>query len=83
MKPLLKTYATNRLTAHCDELLSNFAVNVNLRRYTKASLVDGAMTPRMHKRLVIAAEETWRHYEESLPEFEEALRMVARCRSIR
>jgi hypothetical protein len=52
-----------------DAVLSNVAFNFNFNPY--------------NKRLVLAAEETWRHYEESLPEFEEALRMVARCRSIR
>ena len=40
----------------------------------KASMVDGAMTPRMHKRLCNAAHEMWSMFELLLPAFE-----VGRC----
>ena len=32
----------HRLTAQCDEALSNFAFNVNLRRYTMGAYAYGA-----------------------------------------
>ena len=34
MKPMLKPPATKHLKLECDERLSNFAFNCNLRRYT-------------------------------------------------
>jgi hypothetical protein len=34
MKPTLKAPGTKRLKLKCDEPLSNFAFNFNLRRYT-------------------------------------------------
>jgi len=34
MKPILKAHETNRLTLKCDKLLSSFAFNFSLRRYT-------------------------------------------------
>jgi len=37
MKPMLKGPGATRLTVKCDKLLSSFAFNFNLRRYTKAS----------------------------------------------
>jgi hypothetical protein len=36
MKPMLKATGTRRLKLECDEPLSNFAFNFNLRRYKKA-----------------------------------------------
>jgi hypothetical protein len=32
---MLKAHETNRLTLNCDEVLSSFAFNFNLRRYSK------------------------------------------------
>jgi len=37
MKPVLKQPGTERLNLECDEPLSNFAFNFNLRRYTMVS----------------------------------------------
>ena len=38
MKPTLKAHGTQRLILLCDEPLSQFALNFNLRRYTTAGL---------------------------------------------
>jgi len=37
IKPTLKAPGTKRLTQKCDESLSNFAFNFNLRRYTSGN----------------------------------------------
>jgi hypothetical protein len=37
MKPSLKAPETQRLKLNCEEPLSNFNFNFNLRRYTSAS----------------------------------------------
>ena len=37
IKPTLKTPGTQRLKLQYDELLSSFAFNLNLRRFTEAS----------------------------------------------
>jgi hypothetical protein len=41
IKPTLKPAGTKRLKLKCDEPLSNFAFNFNLRRYSK----DGSARP--------------------------------------
>jgi hypothetical protein len=38
IKPELKPPGTERLTLKCDKLLSSFAFNFNLRRYTTAAV---------------------------------------------
>jgi len=37
IKPTLKAPGTKRLTLKCDDPLSSFGFNVNLRRYNKAA----------------------------------------------
>jgi len=40
MKSILKAPRTKRLKLQCDELLSSFGLNINLRRYTLAKPVQ-------------------------------------------
>jgi hypothetical protein len=43
MKPKLKPPGTERLKPEHEKLVSNFASNFNLRRYTEAAFHDGDM----------------------------------------
>ena len=45
IKPTLKSPGTKRLKLECDKPLSNFALNFNLRRYTKAESTIAAVLP--------------------------------------
>jgi hypothetical protein len=40
MQPMLKPPGTKHLKLNCDDLLSNFAFKINLRRYAKVLLKD-------------------------------------------
>jgi hypothetical protein len=45
IKPTLKAPGTERLKLECEELLSNFGFNFNLRRYNPASHCDFMALP--------------------------------------
>ena len=45
IKPTLKAPGTKRLRLKCDKLLSHFAFNFNLRRYTKVTSNKPAVGP--------------------------------------
>jgi hypothetical protein len=45
VKPTLKPPGTKRLKLNCDESMSNFACNFNLRRYSKVSMRHPYMLP--------------------------------------
>ena len=53
--PRLKPPGTKRLTLKCDESLSNFAFNFNLRHYSKDA---GVAAGRMERRVLISANVT-------------------------
>jgi len=40
IKPTFKAPGSERLKLKCDDLLSNFAFKLNLRRYTAAEVTD-------------------------------------------
>ena len=40
IKPMLKPPGTKHLKLECDELLSIFAFNFNMRRYTENAFID-------------------------------------------
>jgi predicted metal-binding membrane protein len=44
MKPTSKAPGSERLILKCDDLLSNFALNINLRRYSTVDVVTAAST---------------------------------------
>ena len=45
MKPMSKPPGTKRLKLKCDELLSSFAFNFNLRRYNTGAPVPSTVMP--------------------------------------
>jgi len=50
MRPALKAPGAEPLKPKCDELLSNFAFNCNLRRYTPGALDAAVEAELLHAR---------------------------------
>jgi len=60
-KPTLNAPGAKRLKLKFDEALSNFALNVNLRRYNGVPVLDGYSFPHLTKRLNVAGRHITSH----------------------
>ena len=60
MKPVLQALGTQRLQLTCDALLSSYALNVDVRRYSTGYCEGGALA-------IYAAEESQRAWPAGLP----------------